>query len=248
MKKIILIASVLMSSFALSSCSFNFYGVSSSSSECHSHAMISDTINVDDFEALSAYATTEVVYSQGDENKVIYEVCEEIIDKIDIKVKNNSLNLGVYGENINHKFKCTVIGKSPLNKVDVSGCSKMIYNGDLKCDDVDLECSGASSIKVNGVVETKYLDVDLSGASHVTLNVVCEDLSVDVSGASNAVIKGTTRNADLDASGASSVDADEMNVVNLSAEASGASHILATATGKTKISESGVSSVKVQNK
>ena len=86
MKKIILVASVLMSSFALSSCSFNFYGVSSSSSECHSHAMISDTINVDDFETLSAYATTEVVYTQGYENKVIYEVCEEIIDKIDYLV------------------------------------------------------------------------------------------------------------------------------------------------------------------
>lgn len=247
MKKIILIASVLMSSFALSSCNFNFYGVSSSS-ECHSHAMISDTIDVDDFNALSACVTTEVVYTQGYENKVIYEVCEEIIDKIEIKVKNNSLNLGINGENINHKFKCTVIGKSPLNKIEVSGCCKLIYNGNLKCDDVDLECSGASSIKINGVVETKDLDVDLSGASHVALNVVCEDLSVDVSGASNASIKGVTRYADFDASGASSVDADEMNIANLSAEASGASRISATASGKTKISESGVSSVKVQNK
>lgn len=247
MKKIILIASVLISNLALSSCNFNFY-CGSSSSECSSHTMISDTINVDDFDALTAYAITEVVYIQGDENKVIYEVCEEIIDKIDIKVKNKRLNLGINGDNLNHKFKCTVMGRSSLNRINVSGCCKMIYNGDIKHDDVNIECSGASSVKVGGVVYAKDLDIDLSGASHITLNVVSDDLSVDVSGASNAVIKGATRDADFDASGASTVDADEMNIVNLSADASGASHISATASGKTKISESGVSSVKVKNK
>lgn len=247
MKKIILIASVLISNFALSSCNFNFYGVSSSS-ECHSHAMTSDTINVDDFDALYAYAATEVVYIQGDENKVIYEVCEEVVDKIEIKVKNKRLNLGISGDNVNHKFKCTVMGQSSLNKIDVSGSCKMIYNGDIKHDDVNIECSGASSVKLGGVVYAKDLDIDLSGASHITLNVVSDDLSVDVSGASNAVIKGATRDADFDASGASSIDAEEMNIVNLSADASGASRISATASGKNKISESGVSSVKVKNK
>ena len=246
MKKIILIASVLLSNVVLSSCNFNFYR-DSSSTECHNHVMISDTINVNDFDALSACAITEVVYTQGDENKVIYEVCEEIIDKIEIKVKNNRLNLGINGDNINHKLKCTVIGQSPLNKIEVSGCCKMIYNGDIRHDDVNLECCGASSVKVSGVVYAKDLDVDLSGASHVTLNVVCEDLSVDASGASNAVIKGATRNADFDASGASSIDADDMKIINLSADASGASYISATASGKTKIYESGVSRVKVKN-
>ncbi len=247
MKKIILIASVLISNFALSSCNFNFYG-GSSSSECHNHVMVSDTINVDDFDALSASAITEVVYTQGDENKVIYEVCEEIIDKIEIKVKNNRLNLGINGDNINHKLKCTVIGQSPLNKIEVSGCCKMIYNGDIKHDDVNLECSGASSVKVNGVVYAKELDIDLSGASHVTLNVVSEDLTVDASGASNAVLRGVAHNADFDTSGASSIDAEELEIVNLSAGASGASHISANASGKIKISESGVSRVKVKNK
>ena len=61
------------------------------------------------------------------------------------------------------------------------------------------------------------------------------------------MIKGATRNADFDASGASSIDADDMKIINLSADASGASYISATASGKTKIYESGVSRVKVKN-
>lgn len=247
MKKIILIVIVIVSCLVVSSCNFNFYG-KSSSSDCHSHTMISDTINVDDFDALSAYAATEIVYVQGDENKVIFEACEEIFDKIEIKVKNNRLNLGVRGDNINHKLKCTVIGQLPLNKIAVSGCCKLLYNGDIKQEKVDIECSGASNVEINGTIYASNLDVDLSGASHAYLNMNCEATLIDVSGASNAVLRGVVHDADFDASGASLIDAEELKVVNLSAGASGASHISAIASGKTKISESGVSRVKVKNK
>lgn len=246
MKKIILIASVVILGLAVSSCNFNFYG-SSSSTSYHGEVMVSDTVYVEDFEALSAFAS-EAVYIQGDENKVVYEACEPIADKIEVKVKDRKLCLGVDGDNNGHKFKCTIMGRLPLNTIDVSGNCKLIYNGDIKHGDVDIDCSGASNIKVNGVVCAKDIDIDMSGASQLSLNIDCQELSIDVSGASNAQLDGKAINADLDASGASLINAKDLEIVNLSAEASGVSRISAIASGRVKISESGVSTIKVQNK
>lgn len=87
----------------------------------------------------------------------------------------------------------------------------------------DLDVSGAAGVTVNDL-NNKQLTIDSSGASRITVGGKTTKLSVDVSGATRVdAEKLTADDANVDASGASNVVLTVNG--NLTADASGASHI-----------------------
>lgn len=112
---------------------------------------------------------------------------------------------------------------------------------DLKTDQFKLELSGASKCTINAM--TDRFTADLSGASQCTITGRTEKLKVNCSGASQ--FTGTdfpAHTVDADANGASTIEVQATD--ELSAEASGASHIrFAGSPAKVKKEASGASSV-----
>lgn len=208
--------------------------------------VIEKSINLSSFDAINISAS-EVVFKVGDENKIVYTVCEPIADDVVIETKNNKLNVEIKGNLENHIFKCEITSKNHLKDIDASGACKFIYEGDIAQKELDIDISGASTLIINGMINVEELDLDASGASTISsLNVECDKLDIDVSGASQAELKGKCRNASYDASGASKISASNMIVQDAVANASGASDIDMSAKGNVKKSASGVSHISVK--
>lgn len=112
---------------------------------------------------------------------------------------------------------------------------------DLKTDQFKLELSGASKCTINAM--TDKFTANLSGASQCTLTGRTEKLKVKCSGASQFTgMDFPARTVDADASGASTIEVQATD--ELSAEASGASHVNYTGSpAKIKKEASGASSI-----
>ncbi len=219
--------------------------IKTSSSHSDDENVIEQIIELSSFDAIDISAS-EVVFKLGDENKIIYNVCEPIADDVLIEAKNNKLSVGINGNRENHLFKCEIISKNHLKNIDVSGACKFRYEGDIAQEEMDIDISGASTITINGMINVNELDIDASGASNISImNVACGKLDIDVSGASKAELKGKCRNAYYDASGASSISVRDMVAQDAEANASGASDVDLTATGKVRHSSSGASTIRI---
>lgn len=215
------------------------------SSHSDDENVIEQTIDLPSFYAIDISAS-EVVFKLGDENKIVYKVCEPIADDVLIDTKNNKLSVEINGNRENHLFKCEIISKNHLKDIDVSSACKFRYEGDITQEEMDIDISGASTLTINGMIKVNDIDIDASGASKISMmNVECDKLDVDVSGAAQAELKGKCVNAYYDASGASSVFVYDMVAQDAVANASGASDIDMTVTGKVSHSSSGVSIIRI---
>lgn len=120
-------------------------------------------------------------------------------------------------------------------KTEVDGDTLKIYTkGNI---------STKNSVKVTiSMPEVKALNV--SGASTAAVsNVETNSLNLIASGASRIKISGEIKNLELEASGASTINAEELKVEDVAAEASGASSVTVAPTGELKADASGASSV-----
>lgn len=96
-------------------------------------------------------------------------------------------------------------------KVTISGAGDMDISR-VKCTgDVRLSVSGAGDVDAN--VECKELEATVSGAGDVDLRVLCDVLRASLSGAGEMDLKGQTRKFYKSAGRASTVDAEELKVL-----------------------------------
>lgn len=88
-----------------------------------------------------------------------------------------------------------------------------------------LDISGASTIKVIGFKDKNQdLDIQLTGASKAAIDVEARRIDFNASGASKADLRGSADRMDMDISGACHIDATRMEINQVKADASGASH------------------------
>ncbi len=88
-----------------------------------------------------------------------------------------------------------------------------------------IDISGASSVKVIGFKDKNQdLDIQLTGASKAAIDVEARRIDLGASGASKADLRGTADRMDMDISGACHIDAKRMEINQVKANASGASH------------------------
>jgi len=103
--------------------------------------------------------------------------------------------------------------------------------------------SGASKIKMIGDIKSVNLELQLSGASELSGTVQADNLVMNLSGASDAYLSGVVNQLTVACSGASDVKAYGLEVNICTARASGASDILLTIHKELQASASGASKV-----
>lgn len=235
---------------------------------------VTRTIKVPAFTAIATSSFIDVEYTQGAVQNVTLTASDNIIDYVDISVRNGELNVSFKG-NGHRKFiltskKVVVTVSAPaVNRFSASSSGdieikstlnikgKVTFNsqssGDIdavtvKCDEMTAFTSSSGDIKIEALNCTT-LQAKTSSAGDISIgNIVARDVKASASSSGDIKLNGRCTNAVYECSSAGDIKARGLIAVNVDASASSAGDIDCTATGNVNTSKSSAGSVKVNRK
>lgn len=173
-------------------------------------AVITETkaYQVDYFDALEVSWIYHVELTQSASNAVKVEAPDFLMPYLQVKVRKTRLELSVSDlprdirkkmENGNYKVLATV-DIQELNKLEMSGASRLVGSGEFHPGCFKMELSGATSVKGLNIW-TNSADIQCSGASKFQINGELKQAKIDLSGAAKGVFEGNSHTMDIDVSG-----------------------------------------------
>jgi hypothetical protein len=199
--------------------------------------------HVGSFNSIEAGGAVEVRVKQDATHSVKVETDENLFQYLDVFTDGNTLVIQPKkGYNLKPTEEIIVYVAAPtFQTLDVSGASKLLSDGTIKSNNLELGASGASEIRMD--VEVSELQADLSGASMLQLRGATSRFATEASGASRIkCIDLTTTETRLDVSGATNAEISASR--QLTIEASGASNVEYRGNPNIQQNSSGASSVK----
>ncbi len=150
-----------------------------------------------------------VTVRQGDSFNVSADSdSQDNIDDLDIDVKGETLE-------IEYRDKFSFSRRNERTRIIITM---------PKLEGLDL--SGASTVKVIGFKDKNQdIDINLTGAVKAAIDVDARNVDLDATGAANADFRGSADRMDIDVTGACHIDARKMEINDVKAEATGASHV-----------------------
>lgn len=224
--------------------------------------------NVGSFNSVDISGIYSVEIEKSGANSVKVETQFEMFKYLDIKVRDGILVLSLDTDRMPRSLRRNTpdinvkISMATLERVKMSGASKLIVKSEFKSPVFKLSQSGASyadiisiegsktEIDVSGASKLKIrskgndLDIDLSGASSLTATLDYKFLKGEFSGASNANCSGIADEAEIQVSGATSLKAESLKLARLNIRASGASKANMGNLKEISIYASGASSIR----
>ena len=139
-----------------------------------------------------------------------------------------------------HDPNAIIISVVELEKIELTGFSKMIMNSSLNSKDLEIDVNGFSSCQLIGDVslfdaeisgestiifsgKCTKMDLEISGMSKLDLTIESADLELELSGQSSAKITGTITNVEADISGMSDLKAKDCYVESMAIDVTGES-------------------------
>lgn len=231
-----------------------------------SKTLVTKSIKVENFEKISLAGGQDVIYKQkqGAPSLEIY-TSDNIVDLLDIYVKDNTLVLGFKkGVNVSYD-KLEIRVTSPnLKGAAVAGSGDFTFANGLKSqDDLSLSVAGSGDIK-GGNLSCNNMKVSIAGSGDInTESIVCNSLKTSVAGsgdmnikaitASNVeasiagsgtiVLSGKSQDASYSIAGSGDLFADKLEAKNVNSSISGSGDIKCFATDFLKVRTSGSGSV-----
>ncbi len=177
MKKIILLAYVVVAFIALPSCSKD-------KKIKPSGDIISETFDLASFKSIVVENGIDVIIQQGNTQKVELKTDNNIMEYVEIQVESGALSIGIR-DNVNILSDRTIemnIVVDTLNSIIASGGSFIDIPQIFSAENINLSLSGGSLL--NGIIETEDATVNCSGGSIITLSGETEKIDVLASGGS----------------------------------------------------------------
>lgn len=139
-----------------------------------------------------------------------------------------------------HDPNAIIITVVELEKIELTGFSKMIMNSSLNSKDLEIDVNGFSSCQLIGDVslfdaeisgestiifsgKCTKMDLEISGMSKLDLIIESADLELELTGQSSAKITGTITNVEADISGMSDLKAKDCYVESMTIDVTGES-------------------------
>ena len=180
---------------------------------------------VGQFDAIDVNGGQEVVLLQGDAYSVVIETNANLMDQIDVVLKNTTLS-----------FEYNKIKRYDELKFYITA-------PDFKM----IKASGASEVMTPETIKGDGLNIIANGASEITLKLDYNNVITKVTGASEVKLSGKTTSHEIEASGASELKAKNLETKSTVAVASGASEVFVNASSNLTYDISGASEVKYLN-
>ena len=185
---------------------------------------VTKDIKVDNFTKLSVAGSPDVTYTQksGKPTVEVY-TSDNIVDLLDIRVKDNTLYIG-FKKNVSVSYnKLEVrVSAEKLNGIAIAG-SGDINSSNITCNDLQVSVAGSGDMKLN--------------------NVTANFTRASVAGSGTAILSGSTQEAEYSVAGSGDLFASDFVAKKASASVAGSGDIKCHATDFLKVRTSGSGSV-----
>ena len=167
--------------------------------------VVTQEFDLDDFNKIESQASFDVIVQQGTTQKVVVEGQQNIIDRIQLKVSNENLEMDLQNGSYRN-FELTVLITVPnLEKVllDGSGNIEII---DFEEDDLELKIKGSGNINATGQLTiVNQIKIHDDGSGNIKIeDLVADEVVAIIKGSGNIEVEdGSTKDLDitLDGSG-----------------------------------------------
>lgn len=189
---------------------------------------ISRNYKVTDFSAIDVSTVGDVFYTQSADGETKLEIYgpDNIIELIDVSIKNNTLYLSMEKKNRVRNVKKMKI---------------MISTPDLN----NIVFNGVGNVNVEGGLSTTNISVGHHGVGDINIkDLTANELSINSTGVGNARLAGEVSRATLDSRGVGNIEAEDLKAGDVEAAARGVGSITCYATESISATVDGVGSIK----
>ncbi len=209
---------------------------------------VTKQIKVSDFDQIAVSGSLDVTYTQqSGKPKVEIYTSDNIVDLLDIYVKNGKLNLG-FKKNVKvsyNKLEIRVTSED-LNTVNVAGSGDFKFTNGLKTDQLKMNVAGSGDITASNIqcsqeftanvagsgdIECKQLkaadmDISVAGSGDLKIeNALVTSANASVAGSGTVKISGNADKANYSVAGSGDLYANDFKVQNISASVAGSGDI-----------------------
>ncbi len=227
-----------------------------------SNNYVTKDIKVDNFKKLSVAGSPDVIFTQkpGRPEVEVY-TSDNIVDLLDIKVKDNTLYIGFKKDvNVSYKKLEVRVSAETLNGISVAGSGDIflknglqinddltinvagsgdIKGSNIKCNDMKVSVAGSGDIKSDNIT-CNNLKVSVAGSGDMVLNsVTAIDTNASIAGSGSATISGTTQTASYSVAGSGDLFTESYEAKRVNASVAGSGSIKCFATEFLKVRTSG---------
>ena len=231
MKNFKTIAIALFASILLSSCVVIPGKISQHKTEV---SELNTEASVKDFSGISVAGAMNIVLNQGEKNCVLIKGNDkDILDKIVIYVKNNTLNieskkkfLGFY-DSINWEDITIYVTTPNIESIELAGSGNITAEKSITADNVNVEIAGSGDINISNDFTCNSLVVEVAGSGNVSFdqlkanrlrtsiagsgdvsynNMEVTNVSSEIAGSGNIIMKGKASHHSENVLGTGNVD------------------------------------------
>lgn len=209
---------------------------------------VTKQIKVSDFNQIAVSGSLDVTYTQqSGKPKVEIYTSDNIVDLLDIYVKNGKLNLG-FKKNVKvsyNKLEIRVTSED-LNTVNVAGSGDFKFTNGLKTDQLKMNVAGSGDITASNIqcsqeftanvagsgdIECKQLkaadmDISVAGSGDLKIeNALVTSVNASVAGSGTVKISGSADKANYSVAGSGDLYASDFKVQDISASVAGSGDI-----------------------
>lgn len=209
---------------------------------------VTKQIKVSDFNQIAVSGSLDVTYTQqSGKPKVEIYTSDNIVDLLDIYVKNGKLNLG-FKKNVKvsyNKLEIRVTSED-LNAVNVAGSGDFKFTNGLKTDQLKMNVAGSGDITASNIqcsqvftanvagsgdIECKQLkatdmDISVAGSGDLKIeNALVTSANASVAGSGTVKISGNADKANYSVAGSGDLYANDFKVQNISVSVAGSGDI-----------------------
>ena len=205
------------------------------------------------YDEIKASRAVHVIVEDRTDGDAVIKADDNLMQYVVVKNDNGTLCVGL-DDRVNGVSNINVEVRIPhckrLRSLDASSAAKIEVKPTIKGNELQVDASSMANVNftkadvkrceietssaatVTGAVKADKCEVDTSSASKVELAMLAMTCTVEASSASNATLSGEAGAVSLDASSAANIDAEDLNAVRASTEASSGASISVNSSDK----------------
>jgi len=203
--------------------------------------LITQEMDATDFTKLEIGHVFQAKVTRADSFFISITVDDNLLEYVTVRKSGNTLRIYLEG---GYAYigttKMVEITMPKVERLSLSGASRVEVSGFRSSDRLELEASGVSSLDIDDLKAGDTV-FEISGGSHVSGGIEISEGSFNVSGASSIDLEGYASDISIEVSGASHANLANFSVSNATVKISAASVVTVNASGTVDGNVSGAS-------
>ncbi len=232
----LLIAAVIICT-ALISCTFNLNGESFGGETVKGNGnIVTRNYDVTAFNEISASLPATVNFTVSDHYTCTVTVDENLFDYLEIKVKDNDLNLRKSNEHKNVRLDATEfvieVSAPSVEDINLAGSGTFKALSPLNGKKLDVNVAGSGDIYFQELVTVDKIELNVAGSGTLVCeNLVAESLDGNIAGSGDLMVRqGAVKKAEVSVAGSGDIDL-ACDIDTLEADIAGSGDIVAKVNG-----------------